>query len=270
MEIVECGLALQKLLDSLENKGAPAEVEAAIVHAQNCPYCRERLSYLVPALKLTAEDELSCGGCEELLPEYLAAVIEGEASGPRWRRIAQHLTTCPYCAAEYQTLSELAAPTPPAPVGPSRPKPDLSFLQAEPAPSGWHWDQWGRLIVQLSAQLFQGGPAPILRTAGLRAPGPVSQSLGQVTLNASEDLEVIITAEAPRRRPSARQLTIQVNIPSRGGWPHLAGTEVTLKQGDQILAVQETDAHGETIFENIAAADLPQLIFEIVPGQGGA
>ena len=58
-------------------------------------------------------------------------------------------------------------------------------------------------------------------------------------------------------------LTVDVNIPSRGGWPELAGSRVTLRRNDIKLATQETDAFGKAVFEGIAIAELPTFVIEV-------
>jgi hypothetical protein len=66
-----------------------------------------------------------------------------------------------------------------------------------------------------------------------------------------------------RGDPTRCTVIVKVNIPSRGGWPNLAGTEVMLKRGELELDTQTTDAYGEAVFERIATDDLAHLIFEI-------
>ena len=58
-------------------------------------------------------------------------------------------------------------------------------------------------------------------------------------------------------------------IPSRGGWPHLAGTEVMLKKEEVTLDTRATNAFGQTTFKGIMAADLAKLSFEIMPKKNG-
>jgi hypothetical protein len=80
---------------------------------------------------------------------------------------------------------------------------------------------------------------------------------------AIEDLAVAIAAEEQRDDPTRCTLFVDVDIPSQGGWPNLAGTEVTLKRGDATLEARRTDAYGKVVFEGIAVEDLAALIFEI-------
>ena len=58
---------------------------------------------------------------------------------------------------------------------------------------------------------------------------------------------------------------VEVSIPSRGGWPNLADTNVTLKRDDLELETQLTDAFGKAVFEGICTDDLAHLVFEIKP-----
>ena len=80
-----------------------------------------------------------------------------------------------------------------------------------------------------------------------------------------DDLDVRISAEAQRRDPQLLTLEVAVDIPSRGGWPHLAGSVVTLRRGADLIDEQETDAFGKAVFDNVPTADLPLILFEITP-----
>ena len=73
-----------------------------------------------------------------------------------------------------------------------------------------------------------------------------------------------ISAEAQRRDPQLLTLEVAVDIPSRGGWPNLAGSAVILRRGpDELIDEQETDAFGKVTFEDVRVEDLPLLVFEI-------
>jgi hypothetical protein len=80
-----------------------------------------------------------------------------------------------------------------------------------------------------------------------------------------DDLQATITVEDMRADPAYCTVTVEADIPSRGGWPNLAGTEVMLKRGELELDTQRTDAHGEVVFEGIATDDLAHLVVEITP-----
>ena len=79
-----------------------------------------------------------------------------------------------------------------------------------------------------------------------------------------DDLNVRINVEPSRRDPQRTTVEVEVDIPSRGGWPNLAGNVVTLGRGaEQLLEEQETDAFGRALFEDVSVEDLPLLVFEI-------
>ena len=80
-----------------------------------------------------------------------------------------------------------------------------------------------------------------------------------------KDLDVTITAEEAHDDPDHCTVVVEANVPSRGGWPHLADTEVTIKRAAMELGTQRTDAFGKAVFERVAANDLAQLVFEIMP-----
>lgn len=273
METVHCHMAIERLLTYLDQPDPhKTELNAALRHIATCRYCEQRVGYLVRALNTPDEDTLTCEECEERLPEYYQADIEGHAAGARWRPVARHLATCPHCSAAYATLTDLSTLA----FGEqdallSYPPLDLSFLSKEkktkpPQPEPlWRLDEWGRLIIQFSAELIRAWQPPAF-AAGLKKSETSPPTLGQFLVQTKEDLEVTITAERQRNDPTHCTMTVQVNIPSQGGWPNLADTEVTLKRDQEVLAIQFTDAYGEAIFEKVATIDLAQLAFEITPG----
>lgn len=278
MQTLECRKAVEQLLAYLENPDLyRAEAEAAIHHVSTCPHCEGRMAHFVRALATDEEDGLTCQECQDLLPDYLQAKREGQAHERRWRPVAFHLETCPHCSAAVATLSDLIELA----YGergeePSRyPIPELSFLprrKDRPAqPTGIHWrlDELGRLIIEFSTELVRAFQAPAYRPAyamaGVKS-DKASRTLCQLSLKeAVEDLEVTITAEETRGDPARCTVIVQVDIPSRGGWPNLADTEVTLKRDERELETQLTDAFGKAVFEGIATDDLPHLVFEITP-----
>jgi hypothetical protein len=79
-----------------------------------------------------------------------------------------------------------------------------------------------------------------------------------------DDLEVVISAEAVLGLAEQVMLVVEVRIPSRGGWPNLAGSSVTLHRGD-LIETQVTDAFGKAVFSNISPDELELLNFEISP-----
>lgn len=276
MQTAACRAAVEDLVLLLGKPDPdPNRLEQAIAHVEGCPYCTSRIGYLLQALGTSyQEDILTCQECRELLPDYLQAEEEEEEE-PWQRQVAVHLSTCPSCAAAYGALAELAAladgeegieP-------PTYPVPDLSFLEAKKAsPPGqagvrWWLDEMGRLIVQLSDELIQAMRPPGLRaaTAGLKA-GPSRGELFELVIGkAGGDLSVTITAEEEPGDPDRCALVVSVDVPSRGGWPNLAGSRVVLRRQEQELERQRTDAFGQVVFEEVEVRDLGRLAFEIAP-----
>lgn len=81
------------------------------------------------------------------------------------------------------------------------------------------------------------------------------------------DTAVAITIKAEAAQPNLThaRLTITVDIPERGGWPHLKGSEVNLHYKDSLLQTGITNAYGRIIFEDIDSTLLPEVSFEIKP-----
>lgn len=275
METASCRTAVERLLSYIDDPDRyHTKIDLAIDHIRDCSHCERRVGHLVRALTLKHEDSLTCGECQALLPDYVQAERDQQAGQSRWKQVALHLQTCPHCSGEYQALSGLVAlaygeqGTDP----PYDPVPDLSFLdkkKAERIQIPWRLDELGRLVIQLSADLVQAlrlQTDQMAHAAFSLKSDTSSQVLFQLSLQeAVEDLGVAITAEQRRDDPDHCTVIVEANIHSRGGWPNLAGTQVTLKRDDSELETQLTDAFGQAVFEGIATANLAQLTFEIAP-----
>lgn len=207
-----------------------------------------------------------CAACQADLAAYIDAELEGQPAANRFPMVAGHLPTCADCQQVYRELQSLLTAEwrgqlelPPVPAAF-----DFAYLPAEnqaAARAAWRLDELGRLVIQLTADLLRGlqGPAwqPSYLKSG-RAPVLDYRLAGEV-----EDLNVHITAEPGRGDPQRLLVAVEVDIPTRGGWPNLAGSLVTLRRGSEVVEEQETDAFGKAVFEGVPAEDLADLVFEI-------
>ncbi len=277
MQTAGCRTVIEGLLTYLKDPNRdPTVLDAIVHHVSTCPRCERKMEQFLRALAMDEEDLLTCQACQALLPEYLQAETRGQAEEARWHPVAVHLETCPYCSAEYVALLEMLdlAYGEGEREPPHYPEPKLPFLQAEltkePPESGraWYQDALGRLIIEFSAELLRAlrtsayQPAHAAGLKSNRAPN----ILWQFSLKeAVEDMEVTVTAEADRGDSAFCTLAVEVNIPSKGGWPYLAGTTVALKRGKTVLGVRQTDAFGLVLFERVLKDDLAHLALEITP-----
>lgn len=278
----ECTKAAERLLAHWNAPGPQhtetlqPELQAAIDHIQHCPRCEGRLGFLVRALSAEVEDPLTCAECEALLPDYVQAQQIGCGEEARWQPVAAHLASCPHCAAAQADLEALLGLA----FGErimtrvQTPAPDLAFLRPTsappPAPRPWRLDELGRLIVELTDALLEAVQAPprqpAYALAGLKSDAP--GTLFTLPIPVPEaDLDVTIQAARARAAPDRCTLYVQVDIPSRGGWPHLAGTEVTLVQPEGDPLQEWTDAYGEAVFEGVPVEKLGGLVIEVMPGE---
>lgn len=226
---------------------------------------------LARAILLEQEDKLTCAACKTRLPEYVdAQVTDTELEGD-FSDVELHLQVCPHCAREYRALLDLVtlayAEETPQPA--RQPQFDLSFLASE-SPAPFRWDDLGRLIIEFSAELMEAfrPPPDQLAHAAVKA-GEAPRTVCRFALEeADEDLNITITARETRGDPAHCTVSVDVDIPSRGGWPNLAGTQVTLNRGAEALATHVTDAFGKAVFEEVRVDDLPRLIFKITPVSG--
>jgi hypothetical protein len=276
MQTVECGIAIERLLAYVQDAHMRHEdVDAAVDHVKACPYCESRVGHLIRALRTPERDRLVCRECEERLPGYIEIVTSGHTGEARWSPVKRHLETCAHCSEVYTDLAEMIALAEgqQGVEPPGYPTPELSFLrpkrtkQQQSAGKPWHRDALGRLVIAFSDELLRSlRPRRVAFATARQKADATVQTLWRYELaEAATNLEVTLTAQQARDNPSRCSITVEVNILSRGGWPNLAGSEVTLRQGDLNLETQETDAFGKALFEEIAMEELPRLVFAIHP-----
>lgn len=215
----------------------------------------------------------ACPDCQANLSAYVEAELDGQPAASLYPAVAEHLATCVACAAEYHDLVSLLTlerrgmfEQPPRPAafdfGYLPPPPATS--PAQPAGRPWRLDALGRLVVQFSADLVRSLQRPALQPAYLKS--GTEGGFEWTLVEGLDDLQVSIHAEPQARQPERVDLTVNVDIPSRGGWPNLAGSIVTLRrEAGELVEVQETDAFGQAAFVGVTAEDLSSLVVEITP-----
>jgi hypothetical protein len=72
------------------------------------PVSQSKIERLLRLVHRTADEELSCTECFDLLPHYVDLEIGGHAPATGLPLFAQHLVQCTVCREEYETLRELA------------------------------------------------------------------------------------------------------------------------------------------------------------------
>ncbi len=259
-------MAIDRLLAFMQTPTLPRdEVDEAIAHIRASPAVLRRVGHLVRALLIADEDQVTCEECQDELPEYLQAEAEGHATMPRWRPVELHLDLCPHCTEIYAELHLLAAL---AEGGQGIDPPDypvlsLAFLQPpQPPKKSWHLDDLGRLIIVFSADLLRSmQPPPLL--VGTKSASGSDTPREYVFTNEVDDLNVTVTIEPLKDDRTHCMITVDVDVPSRGGWPNLADIEVMLKHDETELDTCYTDAFGKAVFEDIATADLEHVVIEI-------
>ena len=274
MQPAECDRMLEQLPLYLNNPDQyRAELEAAVRHIQTCAACARRVEHLTQALATDEEDALTCQECQDNLPEYLQDISDGQTDAVRWHSLAFHLATCPSCSDVYADLTDVVALAEGTRgVEPPRyPEPRFPFptATAQPGPPSWHLDDLRRLVIAFSSEIVRTlrmpSQQPLPTRSGARSEATTPGVYRYALIDAVEDLDVTITAEQLRTDPMRCTVTIEADIPSRGGWPHLAGTEITLKRSTGELETRWTNAFGMVIFEQLPLDDLSLLSFTIEP-----
>lgn len=278
MQTAECRMAVEHVTAYLESPELHrAEVDAALRHIRMCPHCERRMKHLIRALTAAEKDRLTCSQCQDQLPDYHQAVMDGQSDESRWRPVSLHLAVCPHCGAMYTNFTDLInmanedEGTEPS----YYPVPRLDFLRRKKSRSLqsitmlWRLVEVGHLVVQFSTELVHGltplvpQPAYIARQKSSLSSAILYQF---ILKDAIENLKVTMTVEQEHDNPDRCRVIAEVNIPSRGGWPNLGGIVVILSRDEQVLETQMTDNFGEAVFEGIAIADISHLTFDIKPG----
>jgi hypothetical protein len=223
------------------------------------------------AIRSAGEDQLVCRECQDQLSIYIVAERNAEDPPASWQAVRFHLEQCPHCMATYTDLRELLLLAENEQLRlPEQHRPaDLRFLEApKPASSFWCFDEPGRLIIAFSRELLDSLRVPAGQTdpagVGLKSGGSEIPMQPLVLSETGDDLEVVISAEAVHGQANQVMLVVEVRIPSRGGWPNLAGSSVTLQRAD-LVETQITDAFGKVVFNNLSPDELEQINFEISP-----
>jgi hypothetical protein len=63
---------------------------------------------LLRHLRETADEEISCTECFDLVPQYVDLEIAGRPAAAALARLRQHLDRCGVCREEYEALRDLA------------------------------------------------------------------------------------------------------------------------------------------------------------------
>lgn len=210
-----------------------------------------------------------CRARENDLSAYVEAELTGDDAAARFPAVAAHRASCAACAEAYGELRSLFAAEqagafeqPPTPLAI-----DYGYLTQNPAPvveqtaQPWRIDALGRLIIQFSADLLARlTPPPTFQPSYLKGePAGLAYALtGEIP-----DLNAVARVIPSQTDASLVAVAVEVDVPSRDGWPNLGGTVVRLRRGETEIEWQETDAFGHAVFERVAAEWLAELVIEI-------
>lgn len=226
------------------------------------------LSILQALFEDDAFPTVDCRACQDQLSAYVDAELAGDDAAAAFPTVQTHLAGCATCQLARDELKTLLAQEQ---SGELAPPPlaatfDFSYLttapvappaKSQPAGQPWRLDALGRLVIQFTADLLRGMQGPTLQPSYLKGDAP--PPLSYVLTGAVDDLDVRINAEPARNDPGRYDVEVEVEIPSRGGWPNLAGSVVALVVENEEVDRQETDAFGKTLFEDLPADALPGL-----------
>ena len=233
------------------------------------------------------------GSADHNLYAFVDAELSGQDAQAKFPTISAEIASNSQTRILYTELKELLlAESEGQLVAPPAHRFNFAFLQTEAkvvaAPSAvsaaiasvpWRLNEVGRLVIEFSTQFLDSLVPPAPQFAGVKS---VRSKAGKTLLDYMlgteiDDLAVQIVARERSDDPSLCTVTVKVDIPSRGGWPHLGEIPVALTtnstKSEQSRSMQSdsqqrqlTDAFGEVHFENVNVTDLPNLQFEIDSG----
>jgi len=122
----------------------------------------------------------------------------------------------------------------------------------------------GRLVIQFSSDLLQSWQPPTLQPAYFKSgqPAPIFEAEIDEGL---DDLSVAIDVKPQRQDPALLDISVGIDVPSRGGWPNLGGIEVLLKRDETVVRREWTDAFGQIVFSHVPRSDVDDLTFIVTP-----
>lgn len=228
-----------------------------------------------------AESELCHTDANELAA-YVDAELNGQPVATEFPQLHAALDTCETCRTAYLELKHLLQLEQAGElIEPSRPgKFDFSYLKPAVAPNGtphpalfnqttpaavertvdyvtWRLSDLRRMVVTLSEEFIAALQPASPQYATLKSAGDELFRLDSPDM--ADDLTVTVSARAKRRDADQYVVSVDAQIPSRGGWPNLAGTNVTLLVDGQAVATRQTDAFGKAVFDAVARNDLGRM-----------
>jgi len=214
---------------------------------------------------------------QHLLSAYVEAELDGENAANLYPEVKAAMAKFPAFAEEHKVLYELldADRRGELEEPPTTPVFDFSYLNLPPVAdstetkSEWGFDVAGRLIIQFTEELItslqerssQLTPLHNLKRGEEEWKTWIEYKLPRPT----SDLDVVVTVKHVGNESAFCNVVVKVDIPSRKGWPALAGSEVQMNCPQMDTLSQKTDAFGEVVFESIAKTTVSHLKFEVNP-----
>lgn len=215
---------------------------------------------------------------QHLLSAYIEAELDGRKAADLFPEVETAIANFPEFAEEYQILyeildadrrGELEQP-------PYTPAFDFSYLLAQSTqnetdaalPPPWNINLVGRLIIQFSEDLIDSLAAQPMQLAPVRhtkAEDDWQTWLEYKLPRPTADLDIIVSVKHSGSENDFCNVVVTVDIPSQGGWPNLADSQVQLSRPGFESESLETDAFGKVVFEGIEKKHVPYLKFEVNP-----
>lgn len=220
--------------------------------------------------------------CQHLLHAYVETELAGGDAATQFPAVQTCLETMPEFREAYEELKaflELEQAGQLADPG-ELPALDEVFLRellgeetavsSPPHPSPLvYFNKLGHLVIQLANTLIQAAAEyrPTSLSATDRLAGAMRSAAEGPTLvlNDIDDHEITIQLLSMNQAQGEVSIAVNVNILSRGGWPNLGETAVSLHNPTSPPRTLLTDAFGSVLFRNLPVSTLNDLTIEIEP-----
>ncbi|MCB0086717.1 MAG: hypothetical protein KDE54_02295 [Caldilineaceae bacterium] len=211
------------------------------------------------------------------LAAYVDAELNDQPLDAEFPQLRAALVQCESCRTAYLELKHLLALERDGQLA-EPPKPgnfDFGYLKSAGVAAGiaplpafavvertidhvtWRLADLHRMVVTFSDQFITAIRPAASKYATLRS---VGGNLFQIdSQDLAADLTVTIAGRPQRNNSEQCVVSVDAQIPSRGGWPNLAGTSVTLWVNEKAVATRQTDAFGQAIFDGVPRDHLGRM-----------
>ena len=259
------------------------QLAQALAHIAGCRSCLAALDAMETALGADLMSDVdalrgvsACTECQDALPGYIDAELNGTSLSPFYLRIRRHLSTCAACREEYADLRTMVIADRAGAFGPAPYYP--TFQEEHRQGAGSLWEKISAhmryLTVQIPIRIMAEGArfgelSPLLQmesapvfalrkspgSSGQAGAGQFEQWIGA----ADADNNVVPLFSSGSTTPGSATLVVKFGAIAPPAPIELA-TVSLLDKDNHLLEILATDADGIALFDGLAAGEYLLLI----------